>query len=485
MIGKIQPYQAPNVNQVAPKYRASRWALVQNVGDPFPGNPASNTFAFWFNYFWSEVKDYTGITTVQQQKAAEVFFQVFDDATGPAYTVRNDFAGRDSAYKENILRQLLLIGFKRVALDSPKMTVRSPGGRVIAPAPLVASDALSMNLKMVTGKRGKATPIAFRADGRSYEMLIEHKGFRTRARSEDSPIHAIYGLDQPWHPFSNPVYRNSMFLRLGSKNADNCLQTVISVGAEFAGITHFPILNDYVLVFQAKDTTGRPLALKPLTEWTPQDAAAALNHTQRVRVVRDASGEIDHLEKDNYIYAFLLDGVKLFNTEQYFKSHGHTPFPERGASEIPPENLLCEIHFVAKWFYSEAGGQIMLYELAFDPIRWLPSRSYIEVVIGESGVNELEAIILKEIAKARSRSDITGEKVVYDRQRRTRFSAAERQQVAQELSAFLKSPAAPKIPNAHKERTAVIQKLPAMAEKVNSLDVKAWNEFRAAAKLLP
>ena len=222
-----------------------------------------------------------------------------------------------------------------------------------------------------------------------------------------------------------------------------------------------------------------------LTEWTPQDAAAALNHPQRVRVVRDASGEIDHLEKDNYIYAFLLDGVKLFNTEQYFKSHGHTPFPERGASEIPPENLLCEIHFVAKWFYSEAGGQIMLYELAFDPIRWLPSRSYIEVVIGESGVNELEAIILKEIAKARSRSDITGEKVVYDRQRRTRFSAAERQQVAQELSAFLKSPAAPKIPNAHKERTAVIQKLPAMAEKINSLDVKAWNEFRATAKLLP
>ena len=483
MIGKVQPYNAPNVNQVAPKDRVSRWPLVREVGDPFPGNPSSNTFGFWFNYFWAEVKDYAGITPVQQQKAAEIFFDVFQGAAQP-FTVRADFAARDNAFKENILRQLLLIGFKRVALDSPKLTVRSPGGRALAPAPLVASDAMSMNLKVVTGKRGRPTPIAFRADARSYEELVQHKGFRTRARSEDSPIHKIYGLDQPWHPFSNPVYRNSMFLRLGNKNADNCLQTVISVGAEFAGITHFPILNDYVLVFQPKDGTGRPLALKPLTEWTPQDETAARTHSQKVRTVRDATGAIDHLEKDNYIYAFLLDGVKLFNTQAYFTAHGHTPFPERGANAIPPENLLCEIHFVAKWFYSDDGRQIMLYELAFDPIRWLPSRSYIEVVIGTSGVQELETIIINEIDKARRRSDITGEKVIYDRQKRTRWTDAERQQVARALADFLKSVAAPKIPNGQKEKAAVIQALPALKEKVDLLGPQEWNTFRAAAKLV-
>src|SRR6185436_7197196 len=113
MIGKIQPY-APNVDRVAPKDRTSRWPLVQGVGDPFPGNPASNTFAFWFNYFWAEVKDYANITLVQQQKAAEIFFQVFGGAAAP-FTLRADFATRDNAFKENILRQLLLIGFKRVA----------------------------------------------------------------------------------------------------------------------------------------------------------------------------------------------------------------------------------------------------------------------------------------------------------------------------------------------------------------------------------
>jgi hypothetical protein len=137
---------------------------------------------------------------------------------------------------------------------------------------------------------------------------------------------------------------------------------------------------------------------------------------------------------------------------------------------------------VAKWFYSEDGRQIMLYELAFDPIRWLPSRPYVEVVIGTSGVQELEAIILKEIAKARSRSDITGEKAIYDRQKRTRWTESERQQVARELATYLKSSAAPKIPNGQKEKAVVVAKLPALSEKINLLGPQDWNEFRVAAK---
>src|SRR5262249_39381114 len=151
-------------------------------------------------------------------------------------------------------------------------------------------------------------------------------------------------LDQQWHPYSNPVYRNSLFLRLGSKNADNCLQTVVSVGSEFAGITHFPILNDTALVFQAKSSNGEFLALKPLDEWTSEDAVDARRHTPRVRVVRNAEHEIDHLEKDNYIYAFHMAGVKAFNTQAFFTARGDTPFPERGAAEIPIDNILAEIH---------------------------------------------------------------------------------------------------------------------------------------------
>ncbi|MFY7947906.1 MAG: hypothetical protein ACOVRP_01715 [Gemmatimonas sp.] len=481
MIGKIQPYQAPTINRVAPKDRENRWPLVKDVAEPFAGNPASDTFGFWFNYFWTEVQKFERISVLQQQKAAEMFFAVFEGAKAP-FTVRADFAARDDAFRENVLRQLLLIGFKRVALDAPAMTVRSPGSKALAPAPLVASDAQAMNLKILEGAKRGPTPIAFRADGRSYDDLIQHKGFRARARSDDSPIYAWNGFNKAWHPFNNPVYRNSMFLRLGSKNADNCLQTVISVGAEFAGVTHFPILNDYVLVFQAKSLSdGRFLALKPLGEWTPQDMQAAKAHSQKVRVVRDATGAIDHLEKDNYIYAFLMDGVKVFNTEQFFRSHGHTPFPERGANAIPLENLLCEVHFVQKWYYSTADKQIMLYELAFDPIRWLPSKPYVDVVIGAQGRQELEAIMLKEIARARGRTDITGEQVKFARQRSLHWTPLEREQAARALAAYLKQ-AKPKLPNGTNEKKAVVLALPALDAKVDAMGPVEWKEIRELAK---
>ena len=487
MIGKVEPFTPPSINQVAPKDRESRWPLVADVKAPFTGDPPPREFGFWFNYFWEEVSKLQNITPVQQQKAGEAFFSVFEGAQAP-FTPRADFSGRDDAFKENVLRQLLLIGFKRVALDSPRTMPRHPGGRSVAPPPLAAGDARQMNLFHVDGKRGQAVDIAFRADARCYEDLCQHRGFRTRARSEDSPVHAAYGLDRAWHPFSNPVYRNSLFLRLGSTSADNCLQTVISVGAEFAGITHFPILNDVALVFQAKSQDGQFLARKPLDEWTAPDEALARSHTQKVRAVRDASGEIDHLEKDNYIYAFHMSGVKVFNTHAFFTARGDAPFPERGAAEIPLENILAEIHFVQKWFYAPSNGQIKLYEVAFDPIRWVPSRAYVEVVIGAQARQQLEAKILSEIAQARSRSDFTEQMVKYRAQlanKANMLTAAERQSVYRALKAYLATPGAKATTSAQKAAVRLaLQGGGASADtlrKFDSLGPLEWIDVRAGA----
>lgn len=121
-----------------------------------------------------------------------------------------------------------------------------------------------------------------------------------------------------------------------------------------------------------------------------------------------------------------------------------------------------------------------VYELAFDPIRWLPSRAYIEVVIGVKGVQELEAIILKEIGIARARSDMTGEKIVYEQQKRTQWTEAERAQVAFTLATYFKT--ASKIPNGQKEKAAVIAAHPAFAEMLNRFGPVEWNAFRTAAK---
>jgi hypothetical protein len=488
MIGKIQPYTPPKIDQRAPKDRENRWDLVKDVKAPFEGDPPAREFGFWFNYFWEEVVKLPNITRPQQQKAAEAFFSVFEGAHAP-YTVRADFAKRDDAFRENVLRQLLLIGFKRVALEAPRTVPRPPGGRVLAPPPLVATDAMQMNLDHLDGKHGEPIPIAFRADARCWEDLCQHKGFRARARSLDSPVYAAYALDRSWHPFHNPVYRNSLFLRLGSTSADNCLQTVISVGAEFAGITHFPILNDVALVFQAKSADGQFLARKPLDEWTADDELLAKNHSQRLRVVRDpATKEIDHLEKDNYIYAFHMRGVKVFNTHDFFTKRGDTPFNERGAEEIPLENILAEVHFVQKWFYAPANGQIKLYEVAFDPIRWVPSQAYVEVVIGEEARLQLQVKILSEIAKGRSRRDFTDEMSKYQAQKANKanmLTAAERQQVYRALKAYLATPKSKKVYSAEKAAVLLtLQQQGASAtflQKFGKLQPGQWQDMREGA----
>jgi len=488
MIGKVQPYTPPKINQTAPKDRENKWNLVAGVKAPFGGDPPAREFGFWFNYFWEEVVKLPGITRPQQQKAADVFFSIFEGAQAP-FTVRADFAKRDDAFRENALRQLLLIGFKRIALDAPRTVQRTAGGRPFAPPPLVASDAMQMNLDHLDGKRGQPIPIAFRADARCWEDLCQHRGFRTRARSQDSPVYAAYGLDRAWHPFNNPVYRNSLFLRLGSGSADNCLQTVISVGSEFAGITHFPILNDVALVFGAKSADGQFLARKPLDEWTPDDERIARTHTQRLRVVRDPSGEIDHLEKDNYIYAFHLRGVKMFNTHAFFTARGDAPFPERGAAEIPLENILAEVHFVQKWFYAPANGQIKLYEVTFDPIRWVPSHAYVDLVIGEDARQQLEVKVLTEISKARSRRDFTDEMVKYRAQlanKANMLTASERQKVYRALKTYLATPTAVKRFSAEKAavRTTLVQggASATFLAKCDKLGPADWNDVRDGAK---
>jgi hypothetical protein len=50
------------------------------------------------------------------------------------------------------------------------------------------------------------------------------------------------------------------------------------------------------------------------------------------------------------------------------------------------------------------------------------------------------------------------------------------------LATFLKSSAAPKIPNGQKEKAAVVAKLPSLSEKIDLLGPQDWNAFRAAAK---
>jgi len=479
MLGKVNVYQPLKINQIAPNQRDAKWDMIKNVKSPF-GDPPAKEFGFWFNYFWAEAIELPGITQAQKVKLSETFFSIFEGAPG-AYKVRTDFATRTNEFKENALRQLLLIGFKRVALEPPRLTHRPKvGGKSLAPAPLQAVDASLLNLTMLLTGSGEQWPIAYRSDARSYDELLQHFGFRPRARSYGAQIFTDFAMDQPWHPFSNNVYRNSLFLRLGSTNKDNCLQTVISVGPKFAEITHFPILNDYVLVFQAKSADGRYLAVKPLDEWTPEDINLALTHRQKVRVVKDSGGVIDHAEKDNHIHVFHLKGIKGYNTEAHFS--GADKFPERGMEKVPVEHLLADIHFVQKWWYNEKTGNLKLYELAFSPIRWVPNEQTVNKLIGMDGKARLETFLQGEIQRARQRREIVDEGVLYNqfqREKATRLSAEERKNLIAALKEFHKGGGKQLM---KPEKDAMKLKFSSLVAKIDAVSPLQWSELRAASK---
>jgi len=474
------------INYVPPNQRDAKWDTVGSIRAPF-GDVPSNEFGFWFNYFWEEAVTLSTLTQAQKVKLSEMYFSVFQAAPN-AGVVRPDFATKDASFKENVLRQLLLIGFKRVALEAPKTVPRVPGGRVIAPAPLTAVDAAELNLTKLEVK-GNHWPIAYRSDARSYDELKAHGGFTARARSYSSPIYNAYGLNQPWHPFNNPVYGNSLWLRLGSKNKDNCLHTVISVGPEFLKIVHFPILNDYN-VFGAKSTDGRFLCFKPLDEWTATDIQAAANDRNKVRAMPPGSSTLHHLEKENHIHVFHLCGVKGYNTESHFA--GSDKFPERGMEQVPVSHLLADLAFVQRYWYRPDGGQIMLYQIEFAPIRWVPSESAVNAILGEDGRLRLQTMLLNDIHNAENRSEERGEKILfekYEREAATRLTKQERIQVVARLKEHYltlpgRGPTGKPNPIAERnaEKALVKGKFPLLQPKIDPLDANQWKEIQAEAK---
>ena len=385
----VEIFQAPKINQVAPNRRAHRWAEISAIEAPFAGEPAPDQFGFWFNYFWAEARVKPNLTEAEKSKLSDMFFSVITGAA-PNFAPIPDLAARDDFFKENVLRQILLIGFRRVALDPPQTAAyKAAGGRFLAPPPLKAVDASTLNWEhsviifQTNNWRGLSGRlfIGFRADTRSYDDLVASKGFNARARQEGW-VYSGYAFNQRWNPFNNPVYSDSMFLRLGEKNKDACLQTVVSTGANFRDVVHFPILNDYGNNFKARSQSGEFLAVKPAELWTDADIQLAAADRMKVKAVKGTGPGIDHLEKDNHIHVFHTTGLRGFNTADHFG--GTDKFPERSMENVPLANLLADIHFIQKWWFNPAEGQIVLYDIEFSPIRWVPSEQAVEFAVGTS-----------------------------------------------------------------------------------------------------
>jgi hypothetical protein len=71
-------------------------------------------------------------------------------------------------------------------------------------------------------------------------------------------------------------------------------------------------------------------------------------------------------------------------------------------ASIPAQNFLAYLPFTQRYWYSNTDNQIMLYEVKFDPIAWLPSEEATKSKIGGEGLVKLLSIINAEISKAES-----------------------------------------------------------------------------------
>jgi len=468
---------------LAPNQRPLQWDQISKVTKPFL-DPKSNEFGFWFNYFWAQATTAPNLTHAQKAKIQEVFLTVFQPDTTGGYSLRADYTSLSSSAAENVLRQLLLIGFRRVAISQPppatRLSMASFEGqtlgnrfRMAAFPQLVAQDARDLNFIKVVADSGRQLNIGFRADARNENELAQ--GFVVRSReSTDSDEFKKYALDQPWHPFNNPVYKESLFLRIG-KDSDNCLNTVISVGQHLNDISHFPILADYVLVWNAKGSDGQFLAIKPFNTWSPEDVVACEAHWRKVKVVKNGN-TIDHLEKQNFMYVFHTTGLKGVNTFAHFQSRGDA-FNERGMHGVPRSHLLAVMTFRQKWYYRAENECIVIYEVEFEDIRWLQGTEVFDVLLGIGGKDKVEAAIRAEIS-------LVAAKYAAEKSRKENppasgpaLSQVDRASITAKLGELYNSNKAAR-GNFAVEKRYVSEKLPALASRIATTKDIVWTGLR-------
>jgi len=350
-------YKPPVINATPLAAKTSRWPGIKDVRAPFLTDD-SKSFGYWFNYFWEEARQVDTLSEGDKARLCDAFYAVLTKS-GVGFTPVT-LALVSNEKKLQILTTLLVIGFKRVALDG---MLPAPGSSVQVDKAVDGGKVFLNHMQYLEKGNTNIISLGFRADGRTYDQLVLQNGLGARARSGGQTIYTDYGLDQAWHPFSLQIYANSLFLRKGI-NKDNCLHTVVSVSLEFAEILPYPLLSDGSL-FRWANT--------PLTNWTTADETEALAHRFKVRAVRtQPGGAIDHLESEIRVFVLRTDNTRAFSTKNWQKKVGVTnPFPEAAVNSIPVENILAEIEVTRKHFFDN--GDLTFYDFEFKKITLRPS----------------------------------------------------------------------------------------------------------------
>lgn len=359
------------------------WDEIQKVPAPFTGALGTDPkqFGYWFNYFWSEAITTDGLSVQDQIDLNTAFFTVLVKAASGVgkYTPKPTFHGLGWFDLKKVLSTLLRIGFERV---KPKGA--AGGGPQAVDARDIFLDkveAVKHNRKTTNTPTARHIHLGFRADGREYKDLVKH-GFAARARSKTQEVYTDYGLDRPWHPFSDGDAAKCLFLRKG-KNKDNCLHTVVSVAFKLAPVVDYPLLSDPTLfVLGCKDTA----------KWDAQDRLAAKTHKYKVDAVDDPTkpGVIDHTESDLRLYVMAMNKATAFSTSAWQGKMGvPNPFPEAAVSEVQPKHIIAQLLIRRKHFFD--ADALYLYDFDLKEIKLLPDEPTLKARFGDAFPTALQA----------------------------------------------------------------------------------------------
>ena len=222
-------------------------------------------FGWWFAYFWKEVGARSRNENLLKEVLATVFANSFpaDIATKSASAMRAagntvadgftsllpeppDLMTRPTHYR-TMLTKLLNVGFREMpTLPANQIGPMAPGKEMFADR----IGALKNNGRVPVA-------IAYRGETRDYDTVIKHKGALSRADL------GLLNMNQPWHPFSDPVVAGKTYARGAS--GDNCLFTVLSVGSDVRIPVGFPLIEDKNIYTLSALPATEPV--KNLSKW--------------------------------------------------------------------------------------------------------------------------------------------------------------------------------------------------------------------------
>ena len=228
-----------------------------------------------------------------------------------------------------VLRDLLEMGFVKVPCTD-KQLVEDSFADMVAPKVNGVRSVMKVYSEGPQKKdpsKDKRWKIRFRCDTRPYGDIAAKGGFHAKARN-DMVYAAQIGLQNPWHPCSDPVVNQYMWFRKGAK--DNCLNTVVSVGTSTDWMTYlpFPLLNDM-----------------------PR------GYTTTKRFFRFANGKSDSVElpvHHCWLYLFVMADLVAFKTGRFaHDQYGSEEFGEIGVGSVPIGNIYGAVKF-ARVFHGAA-----------------------------------------------------------------------------------------------------------------------------------